>query len=136
MKDTLLAYSRGLLWTWGLLALLMLAFTAGSNYGIKAQGPPSGGSAVKGVELVTAETGLVRDFDTSIDARCPSGKKVIGGGGAVENENVGGLEKTVLTETSPLRGLVGWHVEAAAADANKPTNHNLKAYAICAPVSP
>jgi len=93
-------------------------------------GPP-GPVGVSGEQLVTSDSTTNSNTVKSQTVSCPSGKKVVGGGAAVNVTS----NSLAVTRTSPTSDLKGWTAEAqeTAAFAG---NWRVTVYAICATVAP
>ncbi|HEX6701462.1 MAG TPA: hypothetical protein VF101_12100 [Gaiellaceae bacterium] len=96
------------------------------------QGPagPAGPVGVSGEQLVTADSATSSNTVKSQSVSCPSGKKVLGGGGAVNTTS----NSLAITRSSPSSDLRTWTAEAqeTAAFAG---NWRVTVYAVCATVA-
>jgi hypothetical protein len=92
-------------------------------------GPP-GPVGVSGAQLVTADSATNSNTVKSESVSCPSGKKVLGGGAAVNTTT----NTLAITRSSPNGSLTGWTAEAqeTAAFAG---NWRVTVYAVCATVA-
>ena len=91
---------------------------------------PAGAVGVSAEQLVTADSSTNSNTVKSQTVTCPSGKKVIGGGAAVNTTS----NSLAITRSSPTGDLGGWTAEAqeTAAFAG---SWRVTAYAICAKVA-
>jgi hypothetical protein len=92
---------------------------------------PAGPVGVSGEQLVTADSSTNSNTVKSQSVSCPSGKKVLGGGAAVNTTS----NSLAITRTSPSSDLKSWTAEAqeTAAFAG---NWRVTVYALCATVAP
>jgi len=99
--------------------------------GVAGPTGPQGEPGVSGLELVTASSSNDSTNWKSINATCPAGKKVIGGGASLLGQH---LQLVALAFSSPFSDLGGW---SAAANEMNPTENNWQvvAKAICANVA-
>jgi hypothetical protein len=94
--------------------------------------PAAPAFAVPGLQRVEAVSAFNSDSSRTVTATCPSGTRVIGGGG---NANDNGVHKVMLTELRPVFG----GLDSFRATAVEPvpngiaSSWNLTAYALCAP---
>ena len=95
------------------------------------QGPagPQGAPGLAALEIVTAESPSSSDQNRQVEATCPAGKQVVGGGAHLWNA----ASDVALDESYPASATkwraTAWEVNATAA------NWHLVAYAICATVA-
>ena len=91
-----------------------------------------GPSGISAREVVTAMSTISSDTSRQVNATCPSGKQVIGGGGTVQEVFVGSPGVIGLTHSGPALGQ-GW---VASAEEMSPYGLNwwMQAYAVCARV--
>ena len=99
------------------------------------QGPagragPTGPVGVSAEELVTGDSATNSNTVKSRSVSCPSGKKVIGGGAAVNTTS----NSLAITRSSPSGDLTTWTAEAQETSAFA-GNWRVTAYAICAKVA-
>jgi hypothetical protein len=93
-------------------------------------GPPGapGADGVSGLEVVYQSTGSDSADSKDVEAQCPSGKRVTGGGGLV----TGGTSAALTTSTvGSVSGANSWYV-AGREIVPGPGNWALIAYAVCA----
>jgi hypothetical protein len=92
---------------------------------------PAGPVGVSGEQLVTSDSATNSNTVKSQSVSCPSGKKVLGGGAAVNTTS----NSLAITRTSPSSDLRSWTAEAqeTAAFAG---NWRVTVYALCAAVAP
>jgi hypothetical protein len=92
---------------------------------------PAGPVGVSGEQLVTSDSSTNSNTVKSQSVSCPSGKKVLGGGAAVNTTS----NSLAITRTSPSSDLKSWTAEAqeTAAFAG---NWRVTVYALCATVVP
>lgn len=94
------------------------------------QGPQGvqGAPGLSGLEIVSAETASNSDSPKQIEASCPAGKQVVGGGAHIFNAATdAALDESYPASATTWRG-TAWEVVATAA------NWKLRAYAICATI--
>ena len=92
------------------------------------QGPagPQGAPGLAGLEIVSAESPSSSDASRQVEATCPAGKVVVGGGAHIWNAPGDvALDESYPAGTSKWRA-TAWEVNATGA------NWHLMAYAICA----
>jgi hypothetical protein len=91
---------------------------------------PAGPVGVSAEQFVTSDSGTNSNTVKSTTATCPSGKKVLGGGAAVNTTT----NTLAITRSSPTGDGTGWTAEAqeTAAFAG---NWRVTAYAVCANVA-
>lgn len=87
---------------------------------------PQGPSGVSGVEIVEEETAENGNPVKGVEATCPSGKRVLGGGANVEGEDFA----SVAIDWNAPEGSNAWF--AAAHEHDAAANWALAVYAICA----
>jgi hypothetical protein len=92
-------------------------------------GPP-GPVGVSAEQLVTADTSTNSNTVKSQSVSCPSGKKVVGGGAAVNTTS----NSLAITRSSPAGDLSGWTAEAQETSAFA-GNWRVTVYAVCAKVA-
>ena len=103
-----------------------------------ATGPqgPAGTAGLSGYQIVSASGSTTSASSQTVVAYCPSGKKVLGGGGApIFVTGVSGdVDQGVLIHRSaPYPDGTAWAVDAASATALTPgTTWHLNVFAICA----
>jgi hypothetical protein len=100
---------------------------------IGAVGPagPAGPAGVSGEQLVTSDSATNSNTVKSRSVSCPSGKKVLGGGAAVNTTS----NSLAITRTSPASDLKSWTAEAQETSAFA-GNWRVTVYALCATVAP
>jgi len=91
---------------------------------------PTGPVGVSAEQLVTADSSTNSNTVKSQTASCPSGKKVVGGGAAVNTTS----NSLAITRSSPTGDLGGWTAEAQETSAFA-GNWRVTAYAVCAKVA-
>ena len=99
---------------------------------IGAVGPagPPGPIGVSAEQLVTADSSTNSNTVKSQSVSCPSGKKVVGGGAAVNTTS----NSLAITRSSPAGDLSGWTAEAQETSAFA-GNWRVTVYAVCARVA-
>lgn len=103
---------------------------AGAQGAAGPAGPagPQGVAGLSQVTVVTAESASDSDGSKFVDAHCPAGKRIIGGGATL----VGAYGDIALDENTPLNATtwraMGFEVNATGA------NWSVRAHAICAVV--
>lgn len=99
------------------------------------EGPagPAGPPGISGWQIVTATSGTASALTSTLNvlASCPSGKKVIGGGGEIVGD---GKQFVAFNDTHPREDGTGFYTEAAEV-IQTPQSWAVKAYAICAAVT-
>ena len=91
---------------------------------------PTGPVGVSAEQLVTADTSTNSNTVKSQSVSCPSGKKVVGGGAAVNTTS----NSLAITRSSPASDLSGWTAEAQETSAFA-GNWRVTVYAVCAKVA-
>jgi hypothetical protein len=91
---------------------------------------PTGPVGVSAEELVTADSSSNSNTVKSQSVSCPSGKKVVGGGAAVNVTS----NSLAITRSFPSAGLTAWTAEAQEASAFA-GNWKVTVYAVCANVA-
>jgi hypothetical protein len=91
---------------------------------------PAGAVGVSGEQLVTADSATNSNTVKSQSASCPSGKKVLGGGAAVNTTS----NTLAITRSSPASDLKSWTAEAQETAAFS-GNWRVTVYAVCATVA-
>jgi hypothetical protein len=91
---------------------------------------PAGAVGVSAEQLVTSETSTNSNAVKSQSVSCPSGKKVLGGGAAVNTTS----NSLAITRSSPAGDLSGWTAEAQET-AVFAGNWRVTVYAVCAKVA-
>ena len=90
---------------------------------------PQGAPGLAGVEIVTAESANSSNSQHQVDATCPAGKRIVGGGAQVYGANA----EAALDESFPVDA-TKWRARAyevvATAD-----NWHVVAFAVCAVAS-
>jgi hypothetical protein len=101
-----------------------------SSVGAVGPAGPQGPPGISGEQLVTADSSSNSNTVKSQSVSCPSGKKVIGGGAAVNTTS----NPLAITRSSPTSDLKTWTAEAqeTAAFAG---NWRVGVYAVCATVT-
>ena len=85
----------------------------------------------RGYEIVTGRNEVGNEISNSVSVACPTGKRVIGGGGGTAGAIVAGDGPYVVV-SRPFEGGGGWLVQTARSTAGDSV---LLGYAICADVS-
>src|SRR5207302_2375843 len=100
--------------------------------GLGPTGPagPPGPVGVSGEQLVTSDSTTNSNTVKSQTVSCPSGKKVVGGGAAVNVTS----NSLAITRSSPAGDLSGWTAEAQETSAFA-GNWRVTVYAVCAKVA-
>jgi hypothetical protein len=108
--------------------------TCGTNQQLLTwnQQGPAGQDGVSGYEIVVEESEPTTSFDSGKQILCPTGKKVLGGGGAVLYATGGPSAHPNVNVDAPLLGGIGWDFRATWLFAS--TAWKVRAYAICAAV--
>lgn len=91
---------------------------------------PAGKPGLADLEFVMRNTANDLQSPKILDAPCPAGKKVVGGGMA----RGGAADTAIVTWDAPWQDLSKWRVEAKWPSGGFPQNWQLVAYAICARV--
>ena len=91
---------------------------------------PAGPVGVSAEQLVTADSSTNSNTVKSQSVSCPSGKKVVGGGAAVNTTS----NSLAITRSSPAGDLSGWTAEAQETSAFA-GNWRVTVYAVCARVA-
>jgi hypothetical protein len=91
---------------------------------------PTGPVGVSAEELVTGDSATNSNTVKSRSVSCPSGKKVVGGGAAVNTTS----NSLAITRSSPSGDLTTWTAEAQETSAFA-GNWRVTAYAVCAKVA-
>ena len=89
-----------------------------------------GGPVVAGYQVVTESKLIPKTSESSLDATCPPGKQVIGGGAT----RIGFSSSQTLTESGPTFGNTAWTARVNNSNVNHDTT--LTVHAICANVAP
>ena len=92
---------------------------------------PTGPVGVSGEQLVTADSSTNSNTVKSQSVSCPSGKKVLGGGAAVNTTS----NSLAITRTSPASDLKSWTADAQET-AVFAGSWRVTVYALCATVAP
>jgi hypothetical protein len=99
--------------------------------GDKGDPGPQGGPGIAGLVRVEAQSAVDSDGSKNAVAKCPAGKKIVGGGGGL----VSGTNRPLtVVASAPLEMLDGWAAGAAELEAY-PGNWGVVAYALCASVA-
>jgi collagen triple helix repeat protein len=97
------------------------------------QGPPGPAGSVTGYEVVQDEAG---DESTPLPSvafvNCPAGKKVLGGGAFVADENSGATSDAALTSSRPSSDNAGWAATTARLRTDVIVFGSITVWAICA----
>jgi hypothetical protein len=93
---------------------------------------PAGVDGVSGYEIVVEESQPTSSFDSGLQIMCPSGKKALGGGGAVLYATGSPSAHPNVNVDKPLLGGAGWDFRATWLFAS--TEWKVRAYVICANV--
>ncbi len=100
---------------------------------------PAGTSGVTGYEIVRADGASSSAFIQTVAAYCPSGKKVLGGGGTVTFDTglSGEVDEGVAIHFSrPFTDGSAWDVQAVMTLSNTISTWHVSAFAICANAAP
>jgi hypothetical protein len=98
------------------------------NHSLRAVDFAVGQLGVKGYEIVTARSDATSQTTSSLSIPCPTGKRVLGGGGGTAGAVVPG-DGPYITVSQPFDGGGGWLIQTARTTAADST---LVGYAICA----
>ena len=97
--------------------------------GLAGPAGPQGAPGLAGVEIVTAESADTSLSSHQVDATCPAGKRVIGGGAQVYGANA----EAALDESLPVDA-TKWRATAYEVNATA-ENWHVVAFAVCAVAS-
>lgn len=92
-------------------------------------GPPG----LAGIQQVTATSPTNTTNPKSVQALCPAGKRVLGGGHALSNA---AKSAGTIAESAPMTTVAGWEARAQWPSGVFPQNWTLVSYAVCATVAP
>lgn len=98
------------------------------NHSLRAVDFEAGQLGVKGYEIVTGRKDVTSQSANSLSIPCPTGKRVVGGGGGTAGAVVQG-DGPYITVSQPFDGGGGWLIQTAR---KLSADSTLVGYAICA----